>query len=171
MLTASKARVALRYNQRTGVFHWKYRADMTAQWNARYAGRIAGWKGKNGYYFITVDNVAYYAHRVAWLIIKGRWPKHDIDHKNRKPMDNRFCNFREATQSQNSRNTSAHYDSRIGLKGVGYCKGAHKSHRWYATICVNYKNKYLGLFPTPEAAHAAYKRAAKQFHGEFASAA
>jgi len=31
----------------------------------------------------------------------GQWPKEYIDHKNRKRDDNRWCNLREATHSQN----------------------------------------------------------------------
>jgi hypothetical protein len=39
---------------------------------------------------------------------------------------------------------------------------------WKSRIVVDGKEIWLGYFSTPEAAHAAYCEAAKQYHGEFA---
>lgn len=33
--------------------------------------------------------------RLVWLIHYGEWPKRDIEHINRDPLDNRICNLRE----------------------------------------------------------------------------
>jgi hypothetical protein len=46
-------------------------------------------------------------HRAAWMITYGRWPG-VIDHINRIRDDNRMCNLREVTRSENSRNTEYH---------------------------------------------------------------
>ncbi|MCA8339501.1 AP2 domain-containing protein [Burkholderia multivorans] len=42
--------------------------------------------------------------------------------------------------------------------------------RWVARIQHGGKQHYLGMFDTPELAHAAYVAAAKRLHGEFANA-
>jgi hypothetical protein len=51
-----------------------------------------------------------------------------------------------------------------GFKGVTWSNAAKK---WVAQITMHRKNRYLGLFDTPEEAHAAYVRASAEVHGEF----
>jgi HNH endonuclease len=46
----------------------------------------------------------YRAGRLAWLYMTGEWPKNQIDHINRDKADNRFCNLRDVTQTENMRN-------------------------------------------------------------------
>ena len=55
--------------------------------------------------------------------------------------------------------------SMTGIKGIDFHKA---SGRWRARIQVGKKGIYLGLFPTAEAAAAAYQEAAKRLLGEFA---
>jgi hypothetical protein len=88
-----------------------------------------------------------------------------IDHINRDTYDNRLCNLRLATPSQNKQNS-------IGtsgrMKGVTFHKGVNK---WQAQIKANGKHIYLGLFPSEEQAHQAYLAASSEHHGEFARSA
>jgi hypothetical protein len=49
------------------------------------------------------------------------------------------------------------------LKGVSRC-----GRGWRATTRKNGRIRYLGIFPTPKAAHAAYVKAARKLFGEFA---
>jgi len=42
------------------------------------------------------------------------------------------------------------------------------SGRWHASIQKNGRPRYLGLFSTPQEAHAAYVDAARKLFGEFA---
>ena len=46
------------------------------------------------------------AHRVAWALYCGEWPKHTIDHINRDGTDNRIENLRDVPQQVNNNNKS-----------------------------------------------------------------
>jgi hypothetical protein len=85
--------------------------------------------------------------RLHALII-GDKPGLTIDHINRNGLDNRKCNLRHVTQSDNIRNQAPRSSS--GFKGVyRFRKG------WEAQITVNGRLRHLGLFATaPEAAGA-----------------
>ncbi|MCI0598731.1 MAG: HNH endonuclease [Beijerinckiaceae bacterium] len=93
----------------------------------------------------------------------GAWPIAQIDHINGDRADNRFLNLREATRTENAWNAKLRSDSHSGFKGVR----RHK-RRWCAYIKVSGKQKHLGSFATPEEAHDAYCRAAREHHGQFA---
>ena len=86
----------------------------------------------------------------------------EIDHKNRNPLDNRRCNLRYATRTQNKFNRGVRKDSKIGLKGVERSGSGFSSR-----IMIEGKRTYLGIFRTPEEAAAAYEEAARRLHGEF----
>jgi hypothetical protein len=87
-----------------------------------------------------------------------------VDHINGDGLDNRRENLRLATHAQNMHNSQKPINNSSGYKGVDWSKGDGK---WRARIAVNGKRKGLGLYNTPEAAHEAYQRAAKELHGEF----
>jgi HNH endonuclease/AP2 domain len=87
-------------------------------------------------------------HRLAWLYMTTAWAK-EVDHVNGVKDDNRFANLREVTRQQNSANSRAQSNNRIGLKGVSW----HKHNRKYrAVIHVNGRQITLGYFDTPERA-------------------
>jgi hypothetical protein len=161
-LTAERARELLAYNPETGLITWKFRTS-----NKINVGDIAGWLGKNGYFYLSIDDHKYLTHRIAWLIYYGAWPKGHLDHRNHKPTDNRITNLREATRSQNMANQSIRIDNTSGFKGISFLKGPRRKP-WYARINFNNENHILGYFATKEEAIAAYSEAAKRIHGEFA---
>lgn len=107
----------------------------------------------------------YAAHRLAWLIVTGRWPEHTIDHINGDPSDNRFCNLREATAAENLRHRGIMKSNKSGVKGVHWFKQYNK---WRAIIVARGKQIFLGHFDNIEDAKAAYRQAAVELHGEFA---
>jgi hypothetical protein len=110
----------------------------------------------------------YRAHRLAWLYVYGEalGEFEEIDHINGDRQDNRIGNLRRATKSQNMANMRGH--SKLGLpKGVSI---QAKSRRFMACIMVGRRKKYLGTFDTATEAHAAYRAAAQEHHGEFARA-
>lgn len=83
-------------------------------------------------------------------------------------LDNRRSNLRIATNSENMCNSGIRPQNKSGYKGV-FWSGV--SQKWTAQIRKNYTKYHLGLFETPEAAHAAYCAAAERLHGEFAKVA
>jgi hypothetical protein len=87
------------------------------------------------------------------------------DHRNRNKLDNRRCNLRPATDSQNQHNASKRKDNTSGYKGVSWHKRAGK---WHARICVNGKRISLGYYVDPKEAARAYNVAALKYHSEFA---
>lgn len=89
-----------------------------------------------------------------------------VDHKNGIPWDCRKDNLRGATTEDNSYNQGKQITNTSGYKGVSWCS---RDKKWKAQITFNKVVKNLGRYDTPEKAHAAYIRAAKRFHGEFAN--
>ena len=160
-ITAEEARQLLDYNPETGVFTWRVRRTGTAR-----AGDQTGRVNNRGYVELKVKNRRYSAHRLAWLMVHGVWPREFIDHIDGNPANNRLDNLREASRTENSRNRRMQYSNTSGYKGVYWFKAARK---WHAQIHTNGRNKHLGLFLTAEAAHAAYCKAAAELHGEFAN--
>jgi hypothetical protein len=152
------------YDPETGNFIRK----VTKAGNAK-AGMIAGAKSVRGGIIIRMfGNKDFRAHRLAWLYMTGEFPPDglEIDHINCNPEDNRWCNLRLATKSQNKHNTRVRKNNTHGFKGVSFVNG-----RWMASIRLNWKRHYLGCFATPEQAAAAYAKAAHELHGEFARTA
>ncbi len=92
-------------------------------------------------------------------------PKMHTDHINGNGLDNRRCNLRACSPSQNKCNTKKQINNASGYKGVYLHKQAK---RWRAAIQLHNKRISLGLYGTPEEAYAAYCKAALELHGEFA---
>lgn len=158
-LTHSRLIEVLDYAPETGVFRWKVSTTPSVT-----VGAVAGTKHGGGYIVIMVDHQRYLAHRLAWFFQSGQWPERLIDHINGCPNDNRFCNLREASDAENSRNAKRPSNNTSGFKGVRRAKG----QKWQAAIRVDGKRLYLGRFDTPESAYAAYCAAAEKHHGDFA---
>lgn len=88
-----------------------------------------------------------------------------VDHKNGDSLDNRRTNLRLATCSDNQHNRRRNKNNTSGYKGVSWYR---PTGRWTANIKANGRQKHLGLYDSPAEAHAAYCRAARELHQEFA---
>lgn len=105
-----------RYDKETGRFWWNERGQ------GRQVEVPAGSKNSEGYVCLMWEGKKVQAHRLAWFLTYGYWPK-VIDHVNRVRDDNRIVNLREVTHKENQRNAGAHKDKRSGLpRGIDLCK-------------------------------------------------
>lgn len=171
--TPEQLRELLRYEPETGKLFWlprarkMFRSDRSfGAWHSNYCGKEAFTATHaHGYKFGTILERPYLAHRVAWAISFGVWPEHHIDHANGDQSDNRLNNLRSASRSENMGNSKRKSSNSCGLKGVTFHK---ETGRWRARLTKDLRQISLGIFDTPEAAHAAYCEAAKKYHGEYA---
>jgi len=106
----------------------------------------------------------YQAHRLAWLYIYGKFPEHYIDHINGNKSYNRISNLREATASENNRNSILRKDSTSKVKGVHWC---NRQMKWVASIKVDNKSIYLGSFSDLEKAKEKIMTVREKIHKEF----
>lgn len=105
------------------------------------------------------QNKTVYMHREIMGTPKGM----DTDHIDRNGLDNRKCNLRICTRSQNNHNRQPRTDCDSRYKGV-----AKQRKRWMAHIQYNGRSIFLGEYDTEIEAAKAYDKKAKEFFGEFA---
>lgn len=158
-LTAARAREVFSYDKLTGIVRWRVnRRGHSCK--GRRAGTI-GTSKKTGAQRrqICFEKRIYLEHRLIWLLVTGKWPRREIDHRNRKPLDNRWANLRQARGDQNRCNTGARKRNRTGLKWVR----THRPGKFQATV----NGVYLGAFRSAEAAHRHAARYARKRHRAF----
>lgn len=88
----------------------------------------------------------------------------DTDHINSNKLDNRRCNLRSATRSQNNANQRKRENLSSKYKGVCWDKRLSK---WKAEIKIHGKKKHLGVFISEEDAAAAYDAAARELFSDY----
>jgi hypothetical protein len=158
----SVLRQLIDYDPETGALVWRVRdvsfftdgkrsaLDAMNSWNARYAGKPAlRFKANDGYFKGAILRKKYLAHRVAWAIFSGAWPKNEIDHINGDRLDNRIANLRTATSQENSKNTALRSDNKSGT--IGVCWSACRL-RWLVQVSQNGKQKRIGYFKSKDEA-------------------
>lgn len=154
-MNIEEIRQLIHYDPYTGKFFWK-RSNHSKQ----VIGQELGSLNTIGYYTLSLNKHIYYAHRVAWALVMGEWPKGVIDHINGNKADNSFWNLRDTTYRINQENrTKAQANSSSKLLGAFKYKNGFRSQ-----IKVKGQLHYLGVFPTAEEAHQAYISAKQKLH-------
>ena len=146
------------YDPNTGLFVHKTTAKHVK------IGSIAGCKSVYGYITLKINGVGYYAHRIAWYMYYSVEPDSslDIDHINGIRSDNRICNLRLVTRSQNTQNLkTAKTDKNSRLLGVHFMPRINK---YVARIGLNGVRYYLGVYETKEHAYEVYLDAKRKLH-------
>lgn len=87
-----------------------------------------------------------------------------VDHINHDTLDNRKCNLRKCTRSQNYMNEGLRYNNTSGVRGVSYDS---KHNRWLAQIRAKDVGYACESYKTFEEAVKARKRLEEEYFGEF----
>jgi hypothetical protein len=161
-LTAEYVKECLEYNPETGLLKWKERPlehfkseNDCKRWNSKYANKKAGTLSSSGYIDIKISSVIYRAHRIAWLIFYGKWPKDQIDHNDGERSNNKIDNLSDVPNSINGKNQAIRIDNNTGHVGVK--KTIHAT--WRASIMVDGIAYDLGTHKNIEEAIKARKEA------------
>ena len=150
----------LKYDPFTGVGTW------IVSLGAAKAGRRAGsLNTARGYLDIRYKGKDYRSHRLFWFLQTGHDPGTlTIDHIDRNKLNNKFCNLRLASLSQQEYNKFKRLDNTSGHRGVSWNK---TKQRYQAYIKYNKKSICLGHYKTFEQAIAARQAKELKLFGEF----
>ena len=144
------------YDKDTGVFVWKNPPS-----NRVKRGSVCNRVNSIGYIVISINRKTYLAHRLAWFFVYGNYKCGEIDHINRVKNDNRLCNLRLVSSSENSRNLPITKRNNSGTVGVSWYKNRNK---WRATIMNNNRQIHLGYFDDKEEAIRIRKSYEKEYN-------
>lgn len=114
-----------------------------------------------GYVICDTPKRATLLHRVITSAEKG----YVVDHINHEVLDNRKCNLRVVTQTENNMNRRLEKRNTSTVTGVSWFQANQK---WSAYISVNKKKIHLGYFDSLEEAKDARKKAEEKYFGEHA---
>ena len=147
----------LNYDAETGVLTWRISGK------GRRKGRPAGSLHKaTGFIDIGWFGEVYRAHRLAWLIMTGEEPEHEVGHLNGNLSDNRWANL-VADHSATARR------QRSSKKAPASCpyKGVSRSRegRWRTQLMVNAVPMWLGDYSTAEEAARVYDAKVRELVG------
>ena len=152
------------YDPDTGKLTWKKRQPFSSAEAGEEVGSLS-----QGYRRVKIQGQNILCHRLAWLLHYGEDAADFIDHINGNRADNRICNLRVVSKADNAKNRGAYKRLAKTLpKGVTYHP---ETGKFRARIRCDGVLHSLGLFDTPEEAHARYVEAAKTLYGEFARVA
>jgi len=169
-LPVAYLRDLLAYDPQTGVIRYRDHPDNrdragfipagvqaldTSHGEGYRAGRVGPYRRR--------QNVL--AHRVAWALHHGRWPRGMLDHVNRDRTDNRIANLRETDPYGNAQNGGP---GRGALGVVGVYRD-RRSGRFQARVIIDGLSYSGGTFGTVEEAAEAVQRLYRQHAPERAA--
>lgn len=129
------------------------------KWHARYDQKTRSFRALHSHRReVGRSQTTFYLARLITCAPSGT----HADHINHDTLDNRKCNLRVCTPSENGRSRRSHIKE---YKGVHWHS---RDHIWAANIRVNKKLIHLGSFKDKLDAARAYNEAATYYFGEFA---
>lgn len=168
ILSVDDMRELVKYEPDTGKCYWKVREpkwfpDRVAissdsackSWNKNFSGKEIKSVNQFGYIAFQILGNDYKLHRFIWEYVTGGKPD-SIDHINGDKLDNRICNLRNVTFSEQMRNMPLRFNNKSGKSGVSWDKPLGK---WKVGISVNNKNIYLGYYHNLQEAIAVREKA------------
>jgi hypothetical protein len=102
-----------------------------------------------------------YMHREIMHTPSGMY----TDHINGNKLDNRKCNLRICTNTENTRNQKMHKNNNSGYKGISW---SQRNKKWGVSVWEENKHNWLGYFSSPVEAAKVYDKKAAELFGEFA---
>jgi len=152
--------MAVTMDYRNAMRYFSYCPDTGFIYN-KSSGKHVGSNNK-GYIQFRSAKVRFQAHRFAHYYMTGALPA-CIDHINGIKDDNRWCNLRGCTVSQNSANRKLNSDNKSGYRGV------YKGYKDSYCGLVIYKGirYYKSGFNTPQLANQWVVNKSKEVYGEF----
>jgi hypothetical protein len=94
------------------------------------------------------------------VILNGK----NIDHINRESLDNRRCNLRFCSMSENKKNSKIYKNNTSGITGVSWHKRLQK---WQASLGYRGSMLFLGYFSDKSLARLKVEEKSKELFGEF----
>lgn len=172
MIGRDYLRECFHYNPDTGIFtpierprsHFSSELSYQMSLRTRRKGVELSARDMYGYLTVWLDGSVYKAHRLAFLYMTGEMPKY-VDHINQVKDDNRWCNLRPATKSQNCSNVGLRSHNTSGTLCVSWSK---RSRKWLVSLTKDKKKIYIGMFDDFELAELVAGEAREHYHGEFA---
>ena len=137
MLTQVRLKERLHYETETGKWLWLIRKGKCLP------GSAAGSNDLDGYLLIQIDGKLYRANRLAFLYVKGSWPRHKADHIDGDPTNCKWNNLQDITQAHNCLKKRTPVTNKSGYRGVSFHKA---SGQWKA----KFRNDELGIRRTRE---------------------
>lgn len=129
------------------------------------SGNPIGWLDSYGYYYVATGGRKLPAHRIVMELHGVNIEGLQVDHINGNRKDNRFCNLRVATQSENLRNCKLSKANTSGTKGVSWHKQRSK---WTVRVRVDGVYKSFGLYADYDEACRVANSVREEHHGRFA---
>lgn len=132
----------LAYDPISGDFRWLKTGS------GRHVGGLAGSVFVNNtgncvsYRSIGVCGQYFRAHRLAFLLMTGRWPRGQVDHIDGNGLNNAWRNLEDVSPAVNTRRGKLQRRNRSGVSGVCW-QGSRQ--RWQVTIGAGGVHRYLGF--------------------------
>ena len=148
-LTQDRLRELLEYHPETGKFIWRVAPTPNIK-----AGSVAGYARTNGTNRIQIDDATYSAGPLAIFFATGSWPTGRLIYLNGDRSDARLLNLVE--QPSPVALKIARQADPQGFRGVSFHK---REGKYQAHVTVNGRQRYVGLYETPQAAQGALREA------------